>query len=235
MAGRKILFSFAIGVALLGVASCETAQSEDDVPNDQPIGTEDLNIDKRRIETPQVVLQLKYDGGELNRIYLAQFRKGSKQWSPSVPARTNLCADLCHAGLGGEACGSTCQDLVPVGLESVLSSANETNAVYGEPRYGVCPTLCHNKLGDPLCNCEALLEHNELTDTINWSAICSAFCVSDLYVLGGCPVCDQSGPMPRQAVSRTLDTAEGWAAWCNVQCRQGQGGAACNCDRAPFQ
>ncbi|XP_060808660.1 uncharacterized protein LOC106137776 [Amyelois transitella] len=235
MAGLKTLIFFALGVALLGVASCGADQSETAITGDDPIGSPDSNIDKRQIETPEVVLQLKYNGGELNRIYLAQFRKGAKQWVPSVPARTNLCADLCHAGLGGEGCGATCKDLVPVGLKSALSSANETHSAYGQPRYAVCPTLCQNKLGDPLCHCAALMGGAENNGTIDWSAICSAFCISDLYVLGGCPVCDQVSASPRQALTRTLDTAEGWAAWCDVQCRQGQGGAACNCDRAPFQ
>lgn len=54
---------------------------------------------RERQNTPEVVLQLKYDGGELNKIYLTQFRKDSNPLSPSVPARASLCADLCHSGL----------------------------------------------------------------------------------------------------------------------------------------
>lgn len=61
----------------------------------------------------------------------------------------------------------------------------------------------------------------------------------DLYYLiyTGCPKCEKTDS-PRQLLNSgmmALDTAQGWRFWCNVQCRQGHGGAACNCDRAPFQ
>lgn len=93
----KILTLF-VGVALLGVASAENDQSELAIPEEQSMA-EPENVGKRQVETPEVVLQLKYDKGELNRIYLTQFRKSGKTWSPSVATRSSLCADLCHAGL----------------------------------------------------------------------------------------------------------------------------------------
>ncbi|XP_050359086.1 uncharacterized protein LOC126779211 [Nymphalis io] len=226
----KIIFTL-MGVVQIFQAPCiaTTAQSEVSDANSEPISV--LNARERQRDTPEVVLQLKYDGGELNKIYLTQFRKENKGWVPSVPARGNLCTDLCRAGLGGTTCGSTCLDLVPVGLKSALSSSNETNLKYGEPRDAVCPVLCENGLGQPLCNCES-----KSPKSVDWNAVCGTFCATDKYVLYGCPVCDESKVTSIQLAStRVLNTAEGWKSWCNVQCRQGQGGAACNCDRAPFQ
>ncbi|XP_075988321.1 uncharacterized protein LOC142984518 isoform X2 [Anticarsia gemmatalis] len=137
-------------------------------------------------------------------------------------------------GLGGEACGSTCPQLIPVGLKTALQDGNKTDdVIYGQPRYSVCPALCSNQLGEPLCNCAS----QDIDHAINWSAVCTAFCYEG-YTLNGCPTCEGAavpeGPA-FTAASRALSTSEGWAAWCNVQCRQGQGGAACNCSRTPFQ
>ncbi|KAJ8704411.1 hypothetical protein PYW07_011599 [Mythimna separata] len=227
------LFTLIMGVALTGVVYSAPSQSELTSPQPEPIGSQEEDEETRRLDVPEVVLQLKYDKGELNRIYLTQFRKDSATWVPSVSARSNLCSDLCHAGLGGEACGSSlCSQLVPVGLQSALKIANHTDEVFGHPRYNVCPALCKNQLGAPLCSCAS----READHSVDWSAVCTAFCY-DGYALNGCPTCEASSTeaFPNLQSSRSLSTYEGWAAWCNVQCRQGQGGAACNCDRAPFQ
>lgn len=100
MTNIGVIFTLLMGVASLRVAlsTSETDQSEASVPFDQPMGGFENVVGKRRVATPEVVLQLKYDKGELNRIYLAQFRKEKELWKPSVPERTDLCADLCHAG-----------------------------------------------------------------------------------------------------------------------------------------
>ncbi|CAH0717021.1 unnamed protein product, partial [Brenthis ino] len=214
---------------LLGVAffqtPCICVDQSGFEGNTQPM------IVKERRDTPEVVLQLKYDGGELNKIYLTQFRKESNPIPTTVPTRASLCADLCHSGLGGSVCGSTCQDMLPVGLESALSNVNRTDEQYGYPRVNVCPVLCANGLGQPLCNCQ-----NEIsTEDVDWSAVCGIFCNVEKYVLQGCPVCDDANKQQIQlAHLRVLNTIEGWQSWCNLQCRQGQGGAACNCDRPPF-
>ncbi|KAH9632538.1 hypothetical protein HF086_012345 [Spodoptera exigua] len=92
------LFTLVLGVVILGVAEIEADESESTSPDDGPIASQENNVEPRRVDIPEVVLQLKYDKGELNRIYLTQFRKDSKAWVPSVSARSNLCADLCHAG-----------------------------------------------------------------------------------------------------------------------------------------
>ncbi|CAK1548772.1 unnamed protein product [Leptosia nina] len=187
----------------------------------------------RPMSEPEVVVQLKYDGGELDRIYLTQFRK--EQRVASVPARPDVCADLCHSGLGGEACGSTCLSLMPVGLKTALKSGNASGEEYGQPRVAVCPTLCENQLGEPLCDCTDVTPYTHPT---NWTVVCQAFCDTDGYLLSGCPTCETPQTSPQlstiSAVSLRLDTSDGWRSWCNVQCRQGQGGAACNCDRTPF-
>ncbi|XP_028042952.1 uncharacterized protein LOC114252602 [Bombyx mandarina] len=198
-------------------------------PDDRPMEIPE-NLRGRQLDTPAVVLQLKYDDGELDRIYLAQFRRGNAPVEPPVPARTELCADLCHSGLGGAVCGGTCTQMIPVGLQSALEETNSTDAIYGEPRFSVCPALCGNSLGYPLCNCV----HPEEDHAVDWSAVCTAFC-TDGYTLGGCPACASQRSSLVAVAGRILNTSEGWQAWCNVQCRQGHGGAACNCDRTPFQ
>ncbi|CAH2056584.1 unnamed protein product, partial [Iphiclides podalirius] len=226
-----------VGVSLMALAVCHPDDESEGGLEGQPMGLGGAGEGKRRQQTPEVVLQLKYDGGELDRIYLAQFRQGAK-WAPSVPARRDLCADLCHAGLGGAACGATCQQMLPVGLQSALQSGNMSDTVYGEPRVYVCPTLCDNYLGEPLCSCADKEQEAGVRKDVDWSAICDTFCVTDRYVLSGCPACSDSAQTsaPSQVgMMSALNTAEGWSSWCNVQCRQGQGGAACNCDRAPFQ
>ncbi|CAB3223056.1 unnamed protein product [Arctia plantaginis] len=226
------LFTLTLGVLLIGAVFGD--ESGDATPDNEPITA--IGDKGRRQDVPEVVLQLKYDGGELNKIYLTQFRKNVKTWSPSVVDRVNLCADLCHAGLGGEACGSTCSQLIPVGLKSALQESHNTDsAMYGQPRYSVCPALCSNHLGEPLCNCtKPEVEHG-----IDWSAVCSAFGVEG-YTLNGCSAYPNTATSEAttaltRANVRGLANSEGWAAWCNVQCRQGQGGAACNCSRSPFQ
>lgn len=96
--GKMKLFTLILGVALTGVAHSAPGQSEVTIPETEPMESQEFEEEKRRVDIPEVVLQLKYDKGELNRIYLTQFRKDSTAWMPSVSARSSLCADLCHAG-----------------------------------------------------------------------------------------------------------------------------------------
>lgn len=100
MTKTRAILAVLVGVATLGdvVTLPDIDQSENESIINPPVGTVEEMAGKRRMETPEVVLQLKYESGELNRIYLAQFRKDKESWVPSVPARNNLCADLCHAG-----------------------------------------------------------------------------------------------------------------------------------------
>ncbi|KAJ0170381.1 hypothetical protein K1T71_014309 [Dendrolimus kikuchii] len=202
------------------------------IPEVQPIRIEEK---ARQTDIPEVVLQLKYDGGKLDRVYFTQFRKPASK-KISVVETLTLCTDLCQAGLGGQSCGPSCQRMIPVGLQPILSGANDTEASYGRPRYAVCPVLCNNNLGNPLCNCVGAASDrpdNELDE----DGICNAFC-ADGYTLGGCPNCHTTSTIATISQYsqdlRVLNTSSGWVAWCNVQCVQGHGGAACNCDRPPL-
>lgn len=85
-----------VGVFCLAFAFCTPDESEEGLA-EQPMALGRAGGGKRA-QTPEVVLQLKYDGGELDRIYLAQFRQAARKSVPSVPARSDLCVDLCHAG-----------------------------------------------------------------------------------------------------------------------------------------
>lgn len=91
-----MLSTLLVGVLLPLAAAAN--QSAGDSSEIQPMREPGFLEGKRQLETPEVVLQLKYDRGELNRIYLAQFRKNKEAWVPSVPATDSLCSDLCHAG-----------------------------------------------------------------------------------------------------------------------------------------
>lgn len=85
---KLFVLGVSLGVALSDQSAAALQEDETDA------GVQE----KGRIDTPAVVLQLKYAKGELNRIYLAQFRKGNNVWTPSVAVRSDLCSDLCHAG-----------------------------------------------------------------------------------------------------------------------------------------
>lgn len=91
-----------ITILLLGVATLisgkAVSQSEGSIFHGEPIRAAENFTNPQGLNNPEVVLQLKYDRGALDRIYLAQFRQAKASWVPSVPARTNLCSDLCHAG-----------------------------------------------------------------------------------------------------------------------------------------
>jgi hypothetical protein len=67
-----------------------------------------------------------------------------------------VCSDLCTSGLGGAACGQLCNDDLVLELQSQLKQQTvalpQQKHVYG-PRRAICPLLCSNHLGDPLCNC----------------------------------------------------------------------------------
>lgn len=100
MTKTRAILALLVGVATLrDVATlAKISQSSSDSIIDSPIEIVENIGGKRQIERPEVVLQLKYESGELNRIYLAQFRKDKETGVPAVPAKNNLCADLCHAG-----------------------------------------------------------------------------------------------------------------------------------------
>lgn len=95
---RPESFLTLLGVMVAVTSPCEskTDQSEPGEARNQPMALSDVGV--RRVDAPEVVLQLKYAEGELNKIYLTQFRKENKGWEPPVLARRSLCADLCYSG-----------------------------------------------------------------------------------------------------------------------------------------
>jgi hypothetical protein len=76
--------------------------------------------------------------------------------APSLIMKHRVCSDLCTSGLGGTACGQLCSDDLVLELQSHLKQNTvalpQQQHVYG-PRRAVCPLLCRNHLGDPLCSC----------------------------------------------------------------------------------
>jgi len=76
--------------------------------------------------------------------------------NPPLIMKHRVCSDLCTSGLGGAACGQLCNDDLVLELQSLLKKQTvalpQQHHVYG-PRRAVCPLLCRNHLGDPLCSC----------------------------------------------------------------------------------
>jgi hypothetical protein len=76
---------------------------------------------------------------------------------PPLIMKHRICSDLCTSGLGGAACGGKlCSDDLVLELKSHLQHQTvafpQQKHIYG-PRRAVCPLLCRNHLGDPLCSC----------------------------------------------------------------------------------
>jgi hypothetical protein len=80
----------------------------------------------------------------------------AKSNKPPLIMKHRMCSDLCTSGLGGAACGKLCSDDLVMELQSQLQQSSvalyQQKHVYG-PRRAICPMLCRDKLGDPLCGC----------------------------------------------------------------------------------
>jgi len=76
--------------------------------------------------------------------------------TPQLIMKHRVCSDLCTSGLGGAACGQLCNNDLVLEMQSHLKQQTvalpQQKQVYG-PRRAVCPLLCRNQLGDPLCSC----------------------------------------------------------------------------------
>lgn len=196
---------------------------------------------------------------------VAWHRYGSQDNVPhkhpiTAMGRQRICADLCRSGLGGESCGDVCFDLMPSGLPVQSPSNNNTREVQVEQaRNKVCPVLCENRLGFPLCQCTPPAgQHDSKSFRINFRKICEHYCQHENWVLRGCPVCP--GASIRQEPLEALYTIKpntimlskmvnipgtsfksvssnqrvDWGKWCHIQCENSNGGSACNCDILPF-
>lgn len=142
-----------------------------------------------------------------------------------------ICADLCTSGLGGEGCGPVCKDLTP---DIPRQSLNDSRNVKVRARQGVCPMLCSYSLGKPLCECE----NNKKNNKVDFKKICDFYCIKQNWLLRGCPDCEQNGVQKQNGRLMKMNYEYSgdidWGKWCDVQCAQGNGGAACNCDILPF-
>lgn len=164
-----------------------------------------------------------------------------------------VCSALCSSGLGGDACGDDCLDLTPPKLPLQLpnSVSDKNNSIseltqFFKPRNSTCPVLCNNNLGFPLCSCTLVLSKTEAgLKKVNFIEICAVFCIDYNYKLFGCQKCDVYKNMLAKtetkyglgAVQSPLMMSSlqaDWVDWCVEKCNQGDGGAACGCDKLPM-
>lgn len=83
-------------------------------------------------------------------LIFAPFKGSQGAWGGPAPRclfTPQIDIHFCAPGLGGAVCGATCPKMMPVGLQSALNIDNASDVEYGQPRVGVCPTLCDNHLG----------------------------------------------------------------------------------------
>ncbi|XP_064211755.1 uncharacterized protein LOC103313525 [Tribolium castaneum] len=145
-----------------------------------------------------------------------------------------ICAELCMSGLGGEPCGSDCLDMIPQGLPTKSSHQSSEEPSPDYTRQAVCPVLCENRLGFPLCNCTYSLQTTlQPFFRVNFVEICSRFCLQYGYQLYGCNTCDTYRNMTGIA-SKASRQLYDWNSWCLSMCKEGDGGSACYCDLLPL-
>ncbi|XP_077292387.1 uncharacterized protein LOC143915563 [Arctopsyche grandis] len=124
------------------------------------------------------------------------------------------------------------QDLEVQNNTAGASKNGSGSITIGRPRIEVCPVLCDNNLGQPICGCRVK------NVTVDWPSVCDAFCRSNAYQLSGCPPCQiELMDLEMDAVTSSAEYSnmqEFWIEWCHYQCKKGDGGAACNCDLAPL-
>lgn len=152
-----------------------------------------------------------------------------------------ICAALRIAGLGGKACGDDCLDITPTSLpvQSVNSSGVSSSAGH-VARKNICPVLCANKLGYPLCNCTTTDSTNANKD-IDFVQICGNVCLNLNYRITGCQSCEVYQSTAEMhgdksfslSVDRSVQSVD-WDEWCRQMCSEGDGGIACNCDILPM-
>lgn len=138
--------------------------------------------------------------------------------------------DLCINGLGADSCVALFEAAVPANLTR-KSGGKHSGA---KPRSAVCPVLCDNGLGYPLCRCRQLLPR----PPTNWTAVCDAFCALQGVTVYGCGECKNQDIILRTQTKtvttfEAAETEEDWDALCHSLCKQGDGGLACSCDIIP--
>ncbi|KAF5279654.1 hypothetical protein FQA39_LY18258 [Lamprigera yunnana] len=153
--------------------------------------------------------------------------------------KMRICTDLCTSGLGGGVCGSQCKEILP-DFRMPLNSIQTSHDNFSRGRREICPILCENQLGFPLCQCPFYTVQNKKKSS--FITVCKSFCTIYGYQVHGCQTCDvyleyfqdeqknhiEHSPVKKQA---NID----WDLWCKQQCSVNNGGSACNCDILPFR
>lgn len=149
---------------------------------------------------------------------------GASTLLPSDPRGRRMFVDLCSSGLGPVQCAT----LFPVQASNARAP---TGPLRGTPRRSLCPDLCANALGFPLCRCPAPSSAAAHASAVDWSSVCGTFCRREGLTVYGCPPCTVKPEYRVQSAKGDGDV--NWDLWCHEQCLDGDGGLACNCDLIP--
>lgn len=173
------------------------------------------------------------------------------------------CSTLCEAGLGGKPCGCPPDQVASVLHNEVTTwrVAHPEERVIRGPRRGLCPALCAQKLGQPLCRCPQVEPDQGLLEVNNdWCPLCHQLLYTenspDLWIKLACNeeklnnICTNVTKTHDKIIKRdirnqifdlasnnTIDLRSNevdWNLWCEVQCDNNNGGLACNCDMLPL-
>ncbi|XP_065352768.1 uncharacterized protein LOC135947762 [Cloeon dipterum] len=175
--------------------------------------------------------------------------------SENVLDSSKLCKRLCRDGLGGKLCGC---DPKAIGKEMsqdmyIWRTSHPEEHVIKGPRWGVCMVLCHLGLGQPLCGCE--IRNSSLEAAERQREVCNlcelATNGDEIYSKLKCDSnqCSKPGPQKKTIPNEIgeidlvdgpfsfqfLQTMVDWNLWCIIQCEEGDGGIACDCDMLPLQ
>jgi hypothetical protein len=173
------------------------------------------------------------------------------------------CATLCRAGLGGLPCGcppEVVNSMFHKEVQTWRLAHPEEQIIFG-PRRDLCPSLCEQNLGQPLCKCANYgnTSDSNLLGTISledWCPICHDILyteyATELWVKLGChdslliKNCKNKNKITRRkskrdlkqiieyASSKNSESEVDWDLWCEVQCDSNNGALACNCDMLPL-
>ncbi|XP_072387294.1 uncharacterized protein [Diabrotica undecimpunctata] len=151
--------------------------------------------------------------------------------------KRQICQELCLSGLGGNSCGRDCLDIFQkMYIRQSKSQKTENHVAKNVPRSDICPVLCKYNLGKPLCVCSQV-QNMVPSKAIDFLQICSEFCIKHNYRISGCQKCSiyQLVTLPKKPVLNQADPNQvDWNEWCDVKCKENDGGAACDCDRSPM-
>ncbi|XP_059485884.1 uncharacterized protein LOC132202752 [Neocloeon triangulifer] len=169
-------------------------------------------------------------------------------FSSSFAPNSTACQRLCKDGLGGLPCGCDPDKTSKQMSKDIYhwrTSHPEDKIIKG-PRWQICPLLCHLKLGHPLCGCGAKNKPNVELEHENVCNLCDLVIDEpDVFKRLGCDKRKCGASSMNRNYDLTLGINEisnglleefvDWNLWCTIQCEEGDGGIACNCDMLPLQ